>query len=326
MAPLTRQSLVRRPWWPACWVATVVSLYRWFKAHGIAVAHANTINALPYCGPAARLARIPCVTHLRDAKRFRCIAPLLSVWCDQFIAPSRFIARRARESNVSERKVRVIPNGVALEPFLTAVRDDALRERLGVSARQPVVLMVAQITPWKRQHVFLLAAAKVHAQRPDIRFWIAGRPLWRGDQRYLRLLKAMVARLGLQRAVRFLGHVPDPHRYLASADVVVLPSVGEPFGRVIAEAMAAGTPVVASASGAIPEIIDHGDTGLLFEPDRPEHCARAILRLIGEPKLADALAARARNVVQSKFSIERCVSELRRLYDELFLTPSTATG
>jgi D-inositol-3-phosphate glycosyltransferase len=94
---------------------------------------------------------------------------------------------------------------------------------------------------------------------------------------------------------------------------VVCPSWAEPFGLVVAEAMAAGRPIVAAASGAIPELIADEQSGLLFPPREPAGIAQVVTRLLGDPKLAERLASEAARVVRSRFTIGRYADELQEV-------------
>jgi glycosyltransferase involved in cell wall biosynthesis len=102
----------------------------------------------------------------------------------------------------------------------------------------------------------------------------------------------------------------------AALDVAVLPSYREALGLSILEAMALSRPVVASAVGGIPEMIEHGRTGLLVPPHDEAALADAIVRLLSNHPLADTLARAAHDLVHDRFCIERMVREIESVYDE----------
>ena len=123
---------------------------------------------------------------------------------------------------------------------------------------------------------------------------------------------------GLEEQVRFLGHVDDMTSLYRDVDVVVHTSVAaEPFGLVVAEAMAAGRPVVASDLGGPTEIVEHGRTGLLFRPGDPDALAKAIVRVLSEPGFARALARDGYARVRDGFDVCRTAREVMGVYDEL---------
>jgi glycosyltransferase involved in cell wall biosynthesis len=114
--------------------------------------------------------------------------------------------------------------------------------------------------------------------------------------------------------VQFLGHREDVPRLLAEADVFVLPSRSEAFPNCAIEAMAAGLPVVASATGGLLDLIEHGHTGLLFEPGNPEALAAALRHLFTDRGTAAGIGQRAQTQVRQRYSFERMVRSFEDLY------------
>jgi starch synthase len=104
---------------------------------------------------------------------------------------------------------------------------------------------------------------------------------------------------------------------LALCDLFVLPSLGEHFGRVLIEAMATGLAVVATDAGGVPEIVSHGETGLLVPPADPRALADAVVRLLKEPGLAMCLGAAGRRRAEAEFSLSRHVEAVEALYERL---------
>jgi glycosyltransferase involved in cell wall biosynthesis len=116
-------------------------------------------------------------------------------------------------------------------------------------------------------------------------------------------------------AVRFVGYRERASSYLPAFDVLAVPSRYEAFGRVAAEAMLGGVPVVASAVDGLPEVV--GDAGVLVRPDRPEVLAEALVRLLSDPGERAALAAAGKARATERFAAERMVGEVERVYREL---------
>ena len=114
----------------------------------------------------------------------------------------------------------------------------------------------------------------------------------------------------------FTGRRDDVPAVTAALDVAVLPSYREAQGLSILEAMALGRPVVASAVGGIPEMIDHGRTGLLVPPREPDILADAITRLLTDHPYADTLGKAGRTLVEERFCAELMVREVETIYDE----------
>jgi glycosyltransferase involved in cell wall biosynthesis len=172
----------------------------------------------------------------------------------------------------------------------------------------PLVGMFGRICRWKGQDLFLRALARV----PEARGVIAGGALFE-EESYERELHELVAQLGLSERVTFSGHVDDVMTLMAACDVVVHCSTApEPSGRVIAEAMFAGTPVIGSNAGGVPEFISHGETGQLTPLNDAEALAAAVRRYLGNPQWSREVAARARVLAEEKFSSRATVSGFQR--------------
>lgn len=153
------------------------------------------------------------------------------------------------------------------------------------------IAMVGRITPWKGQDLLLRALAQMEAT-PEVRF--VGGTHFDGDDQYLAELEELAQRLGVADRVVFTGHVADPLAATADADVVVHYSrLTEPFGQVIAEAMAAGRVVVAARAGGPTELIVDGENGVLVPPRRPDLLAVALDTVIADWELREQLAAAA---------------------------------
>lgn len=176
----------------------------------------------------------------------------------------------------------------------------------------PLVLAVSRHDPRKGLDVLLRALAAVHAQRVPFRACLVGPGALLGPHRRL------AAELGLAGRVAIPGRVEDVRRYLASADVFVLPSLAEASGSVsILEALRAGTAVIASECDGIPEDLVDGSDALLVPPGDPQGLAVALHRLLTDPPLRARLAVGGRKAHDERFSATRFVAGLRAVYGEL---------
>jgi glycosyltransferase involved in cell wall biosynthesis len=124
------------------------------------------------------------------------------------------------------------------------------------------------------------------------------------------VLQLRATELGITERVLLTGATNKMAELQAAADVVVVPSWSEPFGLVVAEAMAARKPIVGAAAGAIPELIKDGESGLLVPPRDPPALAQAVTRLLQDQELAARLATEAQRVVRKKFTIERYARDM----------------
>ena len=261
---------------------------------------------------AAILARAPAVIateHLfKDIpwRRSRLVQQALCQGVDRYVAVSRDLARQLRERlGLPARKIRVIHNGIPLEPF-GGPPDPALRAALGGGGR-PLLLVAARLDAQKGQRYLLEALASV----PEAVALLAGD----GPER--ERLAALAGSLGLGERVVFLGRRDDMPALLAACDVAVLPSLFEGLPLAVLEAMAAGRPVIATDVGGTGEAVRHGVTGLLVPPADPAALAGALRAVLDQPALARRLAEAGQARARREFSAEAMVERLTALYDEV---------
>jgi glycosyltransferase involved in cell wall biosynthesis len=121
--------------------------------------------------------------------------------------------------------------------------------------------------------------------------------------------------LGVANDVHFLGNQDSTEELLAMSDVLLLPSETESFGLVALEAMSCAVPVVASRRGGLPEVVQDGETGLLFEPDEVQPMASAIVELLSDPQRAHAMGGAGRQLARDRFCISCVIHDYVALYD-----------
>jgi glycosyltransferase involved in cell wall biosynthesis len=223
------------------------------------------------------------------------------------------ITRRFRIA--APAKVTIVPLGLelgsllALAPRASGHRPDAP----GGSAEQDeldelIVGYVGRLVPIKDLQTLIRGVALARAHVPQIRLVIAGD----GDERPA--LEACVMEVGLAGRVDFLGWRGDLPALYETMDVFVLTSINEGTPVSLIEAMAAGVPVVASAVGGVPDVVEDGVTGVLIPPRQPEAVAAAIVEAVLHPERASLMAARARSSVRERFDSARLVKEIEAMY------------
>lgn len=183
-----------------------------------------------------------------------------------------------------------------------------------VTLAEPVILCLGRLVAEKGFDLMLEAFAAVRAQQPRARLIVAGD----GPERDA--LETQAQRLGFGPAIQFLGSVHDRLRsaLLEQAAVVVIPSRWpEPFPLVALEAAWMGRPVVAARAGGLPEAVQHGQTGLLVEPENSQALAQAVLQVLCEPERARRMGRAARELAQARFAVDRTVREYCDLYASL---------
>jgi 1,4-alpha-glucan branching enzyme len=229
---------------------------------------------------------------------------------DRLIACSRsMVDEISRLFALPAERIDMIPNGVdvpaatAAASALGAATPDASAESGG-----PILFTIGRLVHEKGIHVLLAAMPAVLARFPQARLIIAGTGPMQGE------LETLARPLGA--AVQFAGFVDGAAKWqlYRQAAVSVFPSLYEPFGIVALEAMAAGSPVVASRTGGLAETIRHGSNGLLVRPDSADALAKAICRLLAEPALAARLAQRASLKINKQYGWTAIAASTAEVY------------
>ena len=201
-------------------------------------------------------------------------------------------------------KLKLVMNGVPTTRI-------AQRELRASANQPPTIYASGRFSPEKGFAQLLAAFAIVRQVHPAAQLVIAGKGL---DEP---LLRKYASSIGLDDAIQFPGWLgpAQVEEALATASMVVVPSVwDEPFGLVAIEAMQAGLPVIASNRGALPEIVRHQETGLIFQSGDIFELASSIRLLLDEPETARAFGRRGQEVAALRFSQRRCTLEYRRIY------------
>ena len=170
---------------------------------------------------------------------------------------------------------------------------------------------VANLRPVKGLDVFLEAAAWLAREHPDLTFSVAGEGAMRGP------LTASARERGLTDCFHLPGAVADVPKFLGGLDIAVLPSLSEGMSNALLEYMAAARPIVATAVGAAPELIEDGVHGLLVPPGDAGRLAAAINRLLWQPRLARRLAEAARRRARDRYGREAMVERFTEFYERL---------
>jgi len=230
------------------------------------------------------------------------------------IAVSNAVARKLRSQRiVNENQLAMVPNGVDVDRFKIEFNRLSFLRSLGLPPDGPLVGSVGELRTLKRHDDFIRAAALVAAQFPDAHFVLAGldTSLSREVHRHL---EQLVLESGLKDRFHFLGWVEEAEKLLSTIDVFVSASETESFGLAIAEAMAAGIPVVATATEGAREVVDDRVTGLLVPIGDVGKIAEAIAKLLSDEQLRTQTGTRARQVAHQKLSLSTMVDQIEQIY------------
>ena len=282
------------------------------------IVHANGIAAIlatPQSG-----ARV--VWHVRDMPRRPCYARLAASRCDAAIAISRPVADACSRAfaPADRSKIRLIENGIDLSRFGRFPSKEQARAALGLPADGPVIGMVAHLVPWKRHDTFIAAAARLRDFRDDsgapIKWVLAGRDLFGEHKGYIGKLRRAVRDAGLEDRFLWIDN-HDGAEVILALDLLVHPAEGEPFGRVVCEAMACGVPVVARDDAGPGSILENGKTGFLVETQDAAALAERIAFALSHPEISAAMAVAAAAVVRDRYAVGRVADEVNALYRSL---------
>ena len=269
-----------------------------------AVLHTHLVHADFYGLPAGRLARVPVLVStkhgfnpFRERGAFAIADRTVARLADVHVAISAGLAGYlAASEGFDEGAFAIVHYGIESGPPPPP------------PSGEPRLAVVGRLIPIKGHEILLDALARARAEVPGLELEVAGDgPL--GPE-----LRATVERRDLSEAVSFLGRVSPVEPVLERAAIVVVPSLGEGFGMVALEAMERGRAVIASDVGGLPEIVDHGRTGLVVPPGEPEALARAIVELARDPARISTLGAAGRERAVAEFSQDRCTDLIEELY------------
>lgn len=302
-------------------LSRILRLSSIIRAEGVHLVHSMGARADFSAGIAAKLAGAPVVLSTvamfvegYDAPPsaralYRAGIRLSERLSDAFIAVSDAVREvLVEEHGIPAEKVVRIYNGVELDAFRPGPRNGFLLKReLGLNPDAPLVGTIGRLVYQKAHDVFLEAAALAAWAVPDAQFLIVGEGPLRPR------LERMTRALDL-RNCRFVGFRSDIPEILSLMDVFALPSILEGLPRALLEAMALAKPVIATRIDGVREVVEHGATGLLIPPGEPAALADAIVRLVRDGNLAARLGAAARRCVVTRFTVDRMVAEVDRLY------------
>ncbi len=214
-------------------------------------------------------------------------------------------------NGLSPSRVISIPTGVNLERFHPKPPDASLRKNLGVKSQAPLVGTVAFLRPEKGLEVLIEAVRLLRKTIPAVECLIVGE----GGEKAT--LATLIRERGLEHCVHLVGFRQDIPALLTLLDVVVIPSFEEGIPQTLTQALAMERPVVASAVGGVPEVVQDGVTGLLVPPRSPAILSEKIAFLLHHPSSGARMAQMGRQVIQEQYSMESMLIRTEHLYRRL---------
>ncbi|MEM9882362.1 MAG: glycosyltransferase family 4 protein [Planctomycetota bacterium] len=286
-----------------------VGLARWVarRSRDADLLYANSLKAMFVAAAAGRLTGRPVLWHLHDIlspehfsrlNRRLCVA-VANAGVSRVVANSYATAAAYRDAG-GRAPVEVVYNGIDPAPIVAAA---PATDPAPAGDTAPIVGIFGRLSPWKGQHVLIDAAARLRDRGRSVGVWVIGDALF-GERDYVLELERQIDRLGLRDRVRMLGFRADVAALMKRCDIVVSCSTSpEPFGRVIAEAMFVGVPVVATAAGGAAELVRNGETGRSIPPDDPAALADAIADHLADPRAGRRMAIQALGFAENQLSL-----------------------
>ena len=302
---------------PGPFLRASIGLARELRRQRIALVHCSDLMAGLRAAPAAKLARLPVLCHIRNPQPdiSRHDRPLLRA-VDRFI----FVSRHAWDTfgySVPAARGTIVYDGIEVRSHDRRAGRQCLLAELSLPSDAKIVGMVGRLAPQKDHETFIRAAARVVAVDPTVRFLVVGDHTdTEAARQHYRMLAELVEERRLTGHVMFTGFRSDVPLLLSGLDVSVLATNFEGFGLVIVEAMAQGTPVVATDVGGVTEIITDKVTGLLHRPGDDADLAEKILSLLSNRTLGESLVEAGRRLVEDRFTIRQFAASIARLYRE----------
>ena len=281
-------------------------LAKFIVEHKVDLVHVHWKNDLPLAALTKKVcAKKVKLVHTRQMNMpgtkkglyHRCIYNSL----DLFIAITKYLQKQAEENlPISKEKITQIYYGVKMPDHVTPARTQELRQQFKFKEKFHVGLF-GRIDEYKGQHLLLEAVEKLTSEGLDIHAGIVGAAF---DPEYAKSLRELAEQKGLADRFHFFGFVETPIELMTCFDTIVLTTKNETFGLVLIEAMFAGIAVIGSNAGGVPEIIDHGQTGLLFETWNSNDLAEKIKMLVTDETLRQNLAAAGQKKAHSQFNLD----------------------
>lgn len=303
---------------------TVLKIVSFIKKYQIDIVHSN--DFLDIYGPiSARLTGVKSIQHDRLIIRKpvwlkKLLCAFVVGFNHRIAVVSDSVARAmfSRNGNV-HTKIITCYDWLDMEMVRHNEGSSEFRREIGVSEEHVLIGAVGRLEPWKGQHVFIKAAAQVADLCPEARFVVVGgKVMGRGRENYEAELKALSSDLQLDGRLIFAGHRNDISNIMDALGMYVHCSVEpDPLPGVVMEAMELGKPIVGPRAGGVPEEIDDGKTGLLYDPGDHQEMAKAICRLIASPDLAKSFGVAGKHRASTIFNKVTLCRHMENVYEDM---------
>ena len=291
--------------------------YKIGRRHNVKLVHLN--NGIFIEGIlAAKLLRVPCVSHTRSiCPPLKFADRLVAKLVDHYIAISESVRKSILQTGISNNCITLIHNAIDTDEFNIDIDISYLSEEFNIKPGQPRYGIFGRVIPWKGTKEFILAAKEINLAFPESKAFIVG-DISDGDMVFFRELQSLIGKSKLKNSVIFTGYRKDIPALMAFMDIIVLASnVPEPFGRVVIEGMATGKPVVATKGGGPLDIVEDGNTGYLVSMGNSVELGEAIIKLLNNVELCKEFGSRGRKRVELMFDNKKYAEKIEKIFVRL---------
>ncbi|HEX8287263.1 MAG TPA: glycosyltransferase family 4 protein [Pyrinomonadaceae bacterium] len=305
---------------------TIKQLRREILAENPNLIHANSVRAGLVASAASVGTPVPVFWHLHDEMPRHPLSTAIR-WFVAFSSRTHLISTCRKVADSFRGTIlrffgkriplRIVENAIEIEKFAPDPRNrQRIREELNLSEDEFVIGIVGLITPRKGQLGLIRAYAQAQKEMPASALLIVGAPMFNDDELYLKELEKCVESCNLENRVRFLGLRKDVAAIMQSLDVLVINSKSEALVIVAIEAMACGTPIIATTVGGIKEMIEHQVNGWLIPFGDERLLYEALVSLSRQPELRRKFSENGRKIVESRLHADRFIKELEDFFSE----------
>jgi len=252
--------------------------------------------------------------HVKWSEEYSAPAKWAVAHADAAFSISKYVTRSVIDMGRRPDSIHTILNCVDPDRFDPNITGDAVRRELGVPTDSLVLTSISRLFSWKGQRELLRAFAQVRRKFRNVVLLIVGADAPHEKASFMEELKQLATELEIADFVRFTGGRADIPQVLAASDVFTLPSFEEPFGLVFLEAMAMQKPVIAIDNGGTPEVVAHGETGLLSPPWDVPALAANIETLLESSETRLRMGERGRQRVLQHFTPKRMADDASEAY------------
>lgn len=297
-----------------------MELRRYVRSEGIGVVHSSERprDSLYAVGLAqAAGAKSVVHVHVKWSNIYSAPAKWAVNHADAVFSISKYVTGTVISMGRDPSSIHTILNCIDPSAWNPDTDGAPIRQEFGIAPTSKVLASVSRLFHWKGQRELLRAFARVRERVPDVVLLIVGADAPHEGTSFTEELKGLAGELGIAPYVHFTGARSDIARVMAACDVYTMPSFEEPFGLVFLEAMAMAKPVVGIDNGGTPEVVAHGETGLLSAPWDIPALAQNIVRLLEDPELARRMGQSGRERVLTHFNPQRMAEEAGRAYETI---------